>query len=310
MMESNRPATCPGTCDTDATACTMACGAPTLAATIDHWRREATFGHWNTGRYDCRYFVWGEGPPLVFIHGLADRACSFVPVIALLRSQFRCVAYELPGGLDDGARIGSYRHDDFRLDLLALADYLGLRQAYLFGSSFGSTIALAALLTHPAQFPRCVLQGGFASRPLSPWERRISQFLRYRRGRLQDLWLRRRMQKYVDRTERAVFRRLGLDAEWKFLETNSGESSCAAAARRALLLNQFDLRKQLGVIRQPILLIGGECDSIVPPRCDQELLESLPNAARVDVPDCGHYPQYTHSGLVAELIRQFLTRPE
>lgn len=309
MSEFPRPADCPGTCDTDATACTMACGEPSLAATLDHWQREAKFGQFDTGRYDCRYFVWGEGPPLVFIHGLADQARSFVPVMALLRSQFRCVGYELPGGLDDGARLGSYRHDDLRADLLALVDHLGMQRSYLFGSSFGSTIALSALVAQPERIPRCVLQGGFARRPLSKWERRISQFLRYRHARLGDLWLRRHLQQFIDGAEHAAFRKSGRDAEWEFLKSNSNEASCMAAARRALALDRFDFRGQLMQIRQPVLLIVGEADSIVPESCAKAVIDGLPNAARIDIPDCGHYPQYTHAGLIAELIRQFLTQP-
>lgn len=302
------PAVCPG--DANAGAVAIETGRPIpLAEALGSWQREAIFDEFDTGRYRCRHFRWGNGPPLIFIHGLADRAMSFVPVIAPLRSHFTCVAYELPDGLADGARLGPIGHRDFVADLLALLDCLAMSRAYLFGSSFGSTIALSAMLEHPTRFPRGVLQGGFAHRPLSVWERRVSQFLRYRRARLADLWLRQQLQPRADRHERDIFRKHGRDDEWGLLMVNSGECSSAAAARRALLLDRLDLRKQLPRIRQPMLLIGGENDSIVPTRCEKTLLDGLPNAVRVAIPECGHYPQYTHGGLVAELVRQFLTKP-
>ena len=38
-------------------------------------------------------------------------------------------------------------------------------------------------------------------------------------------------------------------------------------------------------------------------------MSGLPNAARAEIPMCGHYPQYSHPALTAELTRQFLTAP-
>src|SRR5438132_10990752 len=68
------------------------------------WRRfenEAVHGVCVTDRYRCPYFIWGTGPPLVFIHGLGDVAHSYVPVISALSSDFTCIAYEQPGGRRD-----------------------------------------------------------------------------------------------------------------------------------------------------------------------------------------------------------------
>ncbi len=77
-----------------------------LAEALTRWRREADFGDCDTGQYCCRYFAWGRGQPLVFVHGLCDQARSFVPIIAHLTDAFRCVAFELPSGDADGAKLG------------------------------------------------------------------------------------------------------------------------------------------------------------------------------------------------------------
>src|SRR5262249_61984882 len=72
--EMQPPAPCEQTC-------TLSCAAPcgphapgellSLADALGRWGREATQGICDTGRYRCRYFTWGEGPPLLFVHGLA-----------------------------------------------------------------------------------------------------------------------------------------------------------------------------------------------------------------------------------------------
>ena len=109
----------------------------------------------HTGRYRCRYFVWGSArPPLVFVHGLSDQARSFAMVMArLVDAGFRCVGYELPNGLDDGANLGMLPHPRLVADLIALLDHLKIDQADLLGSSFGTTVALAFAGDAPRAVP-------------------------------------------------------------------------------------------------------------------------------------------------------------
>ena len=44
--------------------------------------REAVRGTLDTSRYRMPYFSWGEGPPLLFIHGVSDSSRSFLLPIA------------------------------------------------------------------------------------------------------------------------------------------------------------------------------------------------------------------------------------
>jgi pimeloyl-ACP methyl ester carboxylesterase len=275
-----------------------------LADALAVWDREARRGVIDTGRYRMPFFVWGSGPPVVFIHGLADQSRSFVPVMAALRREFTCIGYELPAGGSDGARLGAYRHPHLVADLIALLDHLRIRQTSLFGSSFGSTIALATLHDHPDRATRAVIQGGFAFRPLAPWERILCDFARYWPGPMATLPLRDRLH---HPTEVHLFD--GRPELWEFHRENFDVAPKAAVARRGLMILDVDLRRQLPAIRQPVLMICGDSDATVPAVCDGPLLEGLPNVARVELPACGHYPHYTHAPLVAEIVRQFLAAP-
>jgi pimeloyl-ACP methyl ester carboxylesterase len=242
---------------------------------------------------------------LAFIHGLADMARSFVLVMHALREHFTCVAYELPAGGTDGARLGAYRHRHLVADLHALLDHLGFSRSYVFGSSFGSTIALAAMYDQPHRIPRAVLQGGFACRPLARWERNLCSFVRYLPGPMSTLPLRSRLTYPAERQRFADHKDL-----WDFLQSNNGSQMKAAVARRGLMVPDIDLRPLLPQIRQPVLMLCGAHDPIVPTACEGPLLEGLPHVERVEFPDCGHFPQYTHAPLVAELVRRFLTAPQ
>lgn len=281
-------------------------GVPLVEA-LSRWRREARHGQFDTGRYRCRFFAWGAGPPLVFIHGLCDVARSFVPVMEPLRRHFTCVGYDMPDGGPDGARLGATRHHHLVADLFALLDHLGCRTADLFASSFGSTVGFAALATQRSRFRRAVVQGGFAYRPMARWERGLSAFLRYLPGPMGTLPLRDRI--HFHPSDLAVFR--GRPPEvFRFACENTDAPTKAAVARRGLMLAKLDLRPLLPAIRQPVLMICGDRDPVVPPGCEQPLLAGLPNVERVEFPFCGHYPQYTHAPLMAELMRQFLHAPD
>jgi pimeloyl-ACP methyl ester carboxylesterase len=294
-----------GVCQDDGTLRVEAPPAVPLAEALRLWGSEARFGVCDTGRYRASYFVWGHGPPLVFIHGLADLAKSFVLMMEPLRRHFTCVGYELPDGGGDGARLGAYRHRHLVADLFALLDHLGFARSYLFGSSFGSTIALAALAEAPQRLPRAVLQGGFACRGLARWEHFLCSFARYWRGPMRTFPLRGRLDYPADVRS---FARVPSE-HWTFLKSNTGAVSKAATARRGLMVPRIDLRPLLPKILQPVLLVCGEEDYIVPRVCEAPLMDGLPKVERVEFPSCGHYPQYTHAPVLAEVVRRFLTPP-
>src|SRR5438132_1082424 len=141
---------------------------------------------------------------------------------------------------------------------LALLDHVGARQSYLLGASFGSTIALAALHRQPTRFPRAILQGGFACRPLAPAEVLLASLARYWPGPMRALPF------YIPTMSRPHYEpfRMRSPEIWEFFLTRWGSPPMAAVARRALLLHRTDLRPLLPAIRQPILLACGDQDPL------------------------------------------------
>jgi pimeloyl-ACP methyl ester carboxylesterase len=275
---------------------------PDLAAALARFDREACRGTCDVGRYRLRYAAWGDGPTLLLLHGLSDCARSFIPLMARLCGRFRCVAYDLPDGRRDGARVAAYRHADFAADAVALLDHLKVEQAAFLGSSFGATIALRALHDHPDRFAAGILQGGFAHRPLSWPQRALATLLRWSPRRMGELPRRRRM---LERGDGPAFAATP-PAIWEFFVENSGSPAARAVAWRALALHRVDLRRLLPAIRQPVLLVGGDADRLVPRSFEEAVLKRLPDARRVEFAACGHYPQYTHPDRMADAVVEFL----
>lgn len=89
-----------------------------------------------------------DGAPLVLVHaGIADRR-MWDPLLAVLPTGRRAIAYDMRGFGDSTWRRGSYAPHG---DLLALLDALGLERVDLVGASLGAQIALAVAAVAPAR---------------------------------------------------------------------------------------------------------------------------------------------------------------
>jgi pimeloyl-ACP methyl ester carboxylesterase len=285
-----------------------ACPAASPLTLSEAWRRfdeEAVRGTCDTGRYRCPYFVWGSGPPLLFVPGVAASGRWYVLTIARLASHFRCIAYDLPIGRGDRARLGRYVHANLVADMFALLDHLAIAQTYVFGSSFGSAICLGAMHARPERVPRAILQGGFAWRPLAPAERILARVACYWPGTMRLVPFRMKAMRLVHYEPFAAC----LPEIWQYFLDSTGSIPIAALARHLLLLHATDLRPILPAIRQPVLMVCGDRDPLVWPAHEGILLNGLPNVSRLELGNCGHFPFLTHAEVLAEIVRQFLTPP-
>lgn len=304
VMADQRDAPCvdiPSTAGQEATPAER----PSVASILDRMDREARRGVCRTGRYRCKYIDWGDGPPLVFIPGLGTDATSFALVMARLANDFRCISYDLPAGKGDGALMSRYTHGDLVADLIALLDHLDVQQGQVLGYSFGSTIALEALRTHPDRLQKGVLLSGFARRPLAPAEHLLVLLCRHWHAPLEKLPFHRAL--YIHGNYRP-FRRQAADV-WDYFIHCSEAPPIAAVAYRALLMHPLDLRPRLTEIKQPVLLITGDEDPLVTRQCEDELQRGLPGIGQVELANCGHFALFTHPAEVAELLCRFLKPP-
>jgi pimeloyl-ACP methyl ester carboxylesterase len=276
-----------------------------LEEALERYQREAQQGVCDTGRYRMRYYVWGQGPPLVFIHGVSDSSRAFIQPISRLSAHFRCIAYDQAGMKGDGSRFGRYRHEDLVADLWALLDHLRIERSYVLGSSFGAMITLAAMRQRPERIPRAILQGGLVYRPLRRMERILARIGSWLPGRMKSVPLRRRVAEVVNKHAFAG----QPESVWQYFLENCGRTPIATFARQGLIISQLDLRPLLGEVRQPVLLLWGERDRVAGPVHQQMLLEGLPSVGRATLEGCGHVPAYSHPEVMAEAVRVFLTPP-
>jgi pimeloyl-ACP methyl ester carboxylesterase len=85
----------------------------------------------------------GDGPPLVLVHGHLGNLASFDDVATRLTASYRVVAYDQRG--HGWSESGPTTADTYVADLAAVVTSLGLGPPVLWGQSFGSIVAAAAI---------------------------------------------------------------------------------------------------------------------------------------------------------------------
>lgn len=109
------------------------------------------------GDLTLAYDVRGDGPPLVLLHGLAERASSWDSVRGALAARFTTYAVDVRGhGASDWP--GAYGHDAIEADVCGWLDALGLRDVVLVGHSMGGSIAFRIAARRPDLVARLVVE--------------------------------------------------------------------------------------------------------------------------------------------------------
>lgn len=121
-------------------------------------------GFFDSDGVKIHYEIFGEGPPIVLVHGFAASIkLNWVGTgwVDTLRPVRRVVALDCRGhGLSDKPHdSAAYDSDKMQQDVLNLMDYVGTQKADLFGYSMGSFISAALLANHRERFTSVILGG-------------------------------------------------------------------------------------------------------------------------------------------------------
>jgi pimeloyl-ACP methyl ester carboxylesterase len=129
------------------------------------------------------YEVVGDGPPVVFVHGLALDRRMWDDQVAALAARHRVVRYDLRGfGESADPRAGEeYTH---AADLRALLAHLNISRAALVGLSLGGWVVLEFAVTYPEAVSALVLADAVVRRYSFPhgWAANLQQINRVARA--------------------------------------------------------------------------------------------------------------------------------
>jgi pimeloyl-ACP methyl ester carboxylesterase len=105
------------------------------------------------------YDITGEGPPIVFVHGVWATGGVWYPVIDRLSSRFRCINVHLPLGVHRYPSPPAVDHSPHALAkvIAGLLGALDLHDVTLVGNDTGGALCQLVIAKHPERIGRLVL---------------------------------------------------------------------------------------------------------------------------------------------------------
>ena len=243
----------------------------------------------------------GNGPVIIFSHGLLMDSSMFAPQVQALRGTWRCITWDERGHgqTADPARCEPFSYYDSANDLAALLAHLGVQKAVLAGMSQGGYLSLRCALTHP-DIVRALVLIDTQALPEDPAKMVGHEALI-------KAWLEGGLSDEIA----AVVAHIILGDNWP------GTAAWQAKWRQFTPLNLLqcfttlgsrdDISDRLGAITVPALVVHGDIDHAIDLARAQAMADGLKNAQVVVVPGAGHAANLTHPEPVNAALTAFLS---
>ncbi|WCT72164.1 alpha/beta fold hydrolase [Sphingomonas naphthae] len=262
------------------------------------------------------YHDVGEGDAVIMIHGGGPGATGYSNYsrnIGPLSQSNRVIVIDLPGyGGSENREIEGSIFDVLSAVVIGLMDALGIAKASIVGNSLGGGTALRTAIDHPDRVSKLVLMGpggGLAVHSNFPTPGLMAMFTYYLGDGPSEKKLRGIIKELVYDpsliTEELFQQRLEASMRPDVVANPPLKQRKGPSAMRDDLW-----REPLYKVKQPVLIIWGREDRVLPIDAAFVYQKSLPNAELHVFPKCGHWAQWEKADQFNTLVGQFLGRAE
>jgi 3-oxoadipate enol-lactonase len=259
-------------------------------------------------RPGCRlyYESVGDGPFLVFAHGLGGNHLSWWQQVPHFRERYTCVTFSHRGFAPSSAPRGGPDPAEFGGDLAALLDHLDARDVRIVAQSMGGWSALEFAFAQPERVRALVLAstaGGTAWPVYSfPEREAVARWRKESDTAATDLFNRGIHPAGGERMAREqpamhyLYR--AIDALSAGLDKNP--------LRRQLMASLRHPPESLRTVAVPTLWLTGEEDVVYPPFVSAAFVPLMPNARHESVKAAGHSVYFERPEAFNRLVDDFL----
>lgn len=255
---------------------------------------------------EVAYGVFGEGSPVVLVHGTPSRSCIWRGVVPRLAEGHAVYVYDLPGFG------GSERYEGQDVSIAAqgrvlaeLVEGWGLEEPAVAGHDIGGGIALRAHLLEGVSFWGISLLDAVV---LTPWGTPALKHVKEHLGAYRTMPA-GVFEAYVAAHLRGTTQR-PMDEEVfeAYLSPWRGPEGQAAYLRKDEALVERDtaeVERMLGDVRVPVEVVWGGEDGWLDPSQAETLARRIPGAGLRLVPDAGHFVMEDAPEEVAGILAGF-----
>ena len=252
---------------------------------------------------------FGNGPPVILVHGAGSGGPAWHRQIAALAKHHRVIVPDVPmfGISDMPKRIYAPRQQISDV-ILGVMDQLEIEVAGIAGHSMGAIGSLGAMIRQPNRFNRAILMSSPGFGHGLNWLLRLATvplmrpFVRYESRRDRYFFFDRfEAQKSGPSEEREAWKELHFQVGCRNGATKAfhqGLRRFAGFRGQRDVLEAADLAK----VKTPTLFIWGDSDLIIPTRHSSRAVQSIPNSRLEIIENCGHIVQLEAAERVTGLM--------
>jgi len=252
----------------------------------------------------------GEGPPIVFIHGLSGSWQNWLENIPEFAQDHRVIAVDLPGFGESELPPEDITIPGYGRFVDAFLSEIGVERASLVGNSMGGFIAAETSIAHANRVDKLVLVSAaglvrVGNRQLYALERAArlfhpmtAAFLARREHLVRRPKLRKRMLYGIVRYPERIAPELCYE-----VASGAGKPGFLDALQAIM---DYDFRERLPEIEDPTLIVWGRDDRIVPVSGAYEYEQLIPDTRLEVWEDTGHLPMLERPARFNALLEEFL----
>ena len=250
----------------------------------------------------------GAGTPVLFVHGLGGRWQNWIENIPRVGASRRAVAFDLPGFGRSQLPLEPISIEGYAALIERLCDLLELESVVLVGNSMGGAVAIDAALRFPSLVERLVLVSpaavSLADFNPAPAAALVAALARTPLGSPQGMRsiLRRPRARHL--AFAALVRHPSLIATDTLSELVGGRGAPGLGGAIEAMIGS-ELGASLGAVTQPVLIVHGRDDMLVPLSLSAWLADALPHARLEVLDDTGHLPMLERPVRFNELLLDF-----
>jgi pimeloyl-ACP methyl ester carboxylesterase len=240
----------------------------------------------DTGLWKLNYVEEGSGAPVLLIHGLAGDHTAWRPQIDALKSRYRVIAFDNPGGGRSGAVDKPTSMAEIGQAVLRLMDELKVDRAHVVGRSMGGAIGQEMALAAPDRVQSLALAASFAK--LDVLGVRMIENMRDYIGKVGSWteWARVFSFTFVSNAFFITQQERMTLIERTIADESRDKVSYANLANAVIAA---DTLNRIGAIRCPTLIMAGRQDPICSPVSTRWMQDRMPQAETVFFEDSSHF---------------------
>ena len=248
----------------------------------------------------------GNGPAMVFLHGLGGNSASWEPQFGAFSDRHRVVAWDMPGfGGSDLLATQPATTRDFSNLARRFMDTLGIERADGIGTSYGTVILADLAQSNPSRIKSMIFACGVTGMGhLDPQAR--AGLRATRRTEIESMGQR----KFAE-MRNSTYVATGLSAALveRVVEL-AGSAKPEGYLQAYGALTESNIFPLLANIAVPALVVSGANDPIAPARDCERVARALPQAEYHCIENSGHYVNLEQAETFNRLVGDFLGRIE